>query len=674
MSKKIALLFLCKNKINHIKLWDKFIQDGGNKVTVYVHADNYQNVTQDFIKKYIIPETIKIEWGDLYPGIRLLYKYALKNSNNYKFILLSDTTIPLLPFNVIYYQLVHTDKSFIQYDKQNIHQMMGKRFKNQQKLHQDFKKNIHWEHYYFNECWTILNRTHVNMILNDEKYYNIFRGTFAYDENYPTYLLSFNNQLKNVKKKQITHVNWNDDSYEGVQRHPKIYTKLNKIDLYNLIVDKSLFARKFSEDCDIDLISPYKKIENLDCVILNKNYDLNLLIHDYNKLLKYSGEKKHIRNEDKTNWSSIPLHTWNGIEGSDGNILGLIDTTNFKPTKFLDKCHYFKKILDDLNTDIYLVRLIRLKAGEYIQYNNQGFNINNRINMIRCNLPIITNHSVIFGIDDTEYNLMNGTLYYTRVDKPHWMKNNSSRDEIHLVIDIKPTHDMIQKLDIYKDDYSFVKPEWEGFTVWKEFSNNSNTLYISFAGLGINWKPTFIFYNTLSNTNYNKLFIRDSDCQWYLKGIPGCSEDISNTLKYLNDKIRESKCNKVIMIGCDAGGYASILYGSLLNVDKIVVFNPHTYLDMKTRKTNHDYRWKTYNRLKLLQQIDHPYLNLKNLKGSKSKIKVFYSNNSIDISHYKNIKQNTSLDIEGIQIDCSYHLLTTYLKMKKILNKCLEID
>ena len=93
-----------------------------------------------------------------------------------------------------------------------------------------------------------------------------------------------------------------------------------------------------------------------------------------------------------------------------------------------------------------------------------------------------------------------GSVTITNNTKYHNFFNGGEQDRIHLVIDLKPTEEMIKKLGIYKDDYSFVKKEWKNYTVWKEFNKNkkSNTLYISFSGLGINWKPTFIFYNTLT--------------------------------------------------------------------------------------------------------------------------------------------------------------------------------
>ena len=72
--KKIALLFLCQRqrKVNHPDVWESLIEDSKDKISIYVHADDYKNSTQDFVKKYMISESCDIKWGDLYPAIKLL--------------------------------------------------------------------------------------------------------------------------------------------------------------------------------------------------------------------------------------------------------------------------------------------------------------------------------------------------------------------------------------------------------------------------------------------------------------------------------------------------------------------------------------------------------------------------------------------------------------------------
>ena len=194
----------------------------------------------------------------------------------------------------------------------------------------------------------------------------------------------------------------------------------------------------------------------MDCVLLKDNYNLELLLNDYNIAITESEfiKRKYPKGasvslfKNTKGWSSIPVHTWEGKEGDEGNILRKIDNKVFKPTGILKKCNYIQKILNDLNTEIYLVRMMKLSAGGNIAPHSDGNEFKVRRKMIRCCIPIITNDQVFFGIDKIEYNLKKGNLYYTRVDKTHWVKNNSDEDRIHLVIDIKPTLKMMEQIGL----------------------------------------------------------------------------------------------------------------------------------------------------------------------------------------------------------------------------------
>lgn len=198
-------------------------------------------------------------------------------------------------------------------------------------------------------------------------------------------------------------------------------------------------------------------MDQYDCVILNQNYDIDLLRKDCEKAINHTDFtiRKAVKGasvslfRDTIGWSSIPLHSIDGIEGNEGNILRtLSDDVVFKSTPCLKKCSYFKKILKDLNTEIYLVRLMKLKANGYIAPHNDGAQFYDRRKMIRCHIPIYTNKNVNFGVGEKEYYLDRCKLWYTRVDKLHWVKNNSDEDRIHLVIDIRPTLKIMENIGL----------------------------------------------------------------------------------------------------------------------------------------------------------------------------------------------------------------------------------
>ena len=420
-----------------------------------------------------------------------------------------------------------------------------------------------------------------------------------------------------------------------------------------------------------------------DCVMLKDNYDLELLIEDVNIAVNESnfipkvyrpGLSYKLFSTTK-GWSSIAMNSINGGDNHESSILNKINFNSkniYKPSRILKKCEYFKKVLKELNTEVYLVRLMKLKAGGIITPHNDGIVFDNRNAVIRCHLPIVTNKNVRFGIANCNYYMSPGKLWYTRVDKDHWVKNNSDEDRIHLVIDIRPTKEMFEQLELYKDKRQLSTHRWNTSCLWQEYDFFSDTLYISFCGLGINGIQKFIFFNTLKKKNIKKLFLKDSTKTWYLNGIPGFTNSVNSTLIYIKEKIKQSNCKNVVMIGSSAGGFGALLYGNLLNVNKVIVFNPQTYLDVKTRLKYNETRWETQN-LKSIQKSNNLYKNLNILDKSTTYNHIIFSNNYLDQSHFTNIKENKNLNINGVRVTTSTHLLSKYLKDTGYLNKFLEI-
>lgn len=91
----------------------------------------------------------------------------------------------------------------------------------------------------------------------------------------------------------------------------------------------------------------------------------------------------------------------------------------------------------------------------------------------------------------------------------------------------------------------------------------------------------FEFLNYLSKTfqkNTDLYFYIDKNQSWYHKGIDGIANNIEDTVLYLNSIIKNSNYKKILFMGVSAGGYASILFGSLCNVSNVIAFIPRTKL------------------------------------------------------------------------------------------------
>ena len=106
----------------------------------------------------------------------------------------------------------------------------------------------------------------------------------------------------------------------------------------------------------------------------------------------------------------------------------------------------------------------------------------------------------------------------------------------------------------------------------------TQTLFVSFAGhdkmFGQIQRFEFVnFFNKFFN-NIDRHFYIDVHTNSYHSGIEGISRNIDETLEYLRKEIKDYK--KVVFLGVSSGGYAAILFGSLLNIQSVVAFIPQT--------------------------------------------------------------------------------------------------
>ena len=130
------------------------------------------------------------------------------------------------------------------------------RFVNNFQRSEDFADHIDVAHWYFSEMWTVLNRKHATLLSAETDVREHLADAFAWDENYPMYVLSAHGELSDVECASTTFVNWNERVQHENKRgqfSPKTYgilTEQEFVGLANLGPDV-LFARKFAPHSDI---------------------------------------------------------------------------------------------------------------------------------------------------------------------------------------------------------------------------------------------------------------------------------------------------------------------------------------------------------------------------------------------------------------------------------------
>jgi hypothetical protein len=118
----------------------------------------------------------------------------------------------------------------------------------------------------------------------------------------------------------------------------------------------------------------------------------------------------------------------------------------------------------------------------------------------------------------------------------------------------------------YENAMKYINKQETTDISYVKIGNDNKKLIVSFTGNG---NPYFQRKTSLMKLKYKRndfdvLYLRNED-KWYLGGLNGIGKNINHTIAFLKKEF--TKYDKVLCIGISAGGYASLLFGSLLNVN-----------------------------------------------------------------------------------------------------------
>lgn len=220
-NQKIAFMFLSKGSLPFEMLWDKFFQGHEGKFTVYVHASRVKPVHQS---QYFLNSDVrsdKVVWGQMsmVDAEKRLLANALMDPDNQRFVLLSDSCVPLRDFDYVYNHLMYTNISFI-----DSFVDPGPHGNGRYSMHMlpevgedDFRKGAQW---------FTMKRQHALIVMADNLYYSKFRdyckpgmeGRNCYADEH--YLPTFLNMIDpgGIANWSVTHVDWSERKW-----HPKTY-------------------------------------------------------------------------------------------------------------------------------------------------------------------------------------------------------------------------------------------------------------------------------------------------------------------------------------------------------------------------------------------------------------------------------------------------------------------
>lgn len=268
---KVAFMFLTRGPLPFVLLWEKFFKGHEGLYSVYLHTIpgykmNVSEVSAFFNRQ--IPSK-EVQWGSIsmIDAEKRLLANALLDFSNERFVLLSESCIPVYDFNTVYEYLINSDNSFVDSYDEDSPRGRGRYSK---RMRPDIRP-FDWRK---GSQWFELNREVALNIVAEYKYYNIFRKyckpSCYPDEHYiPTYLNMFLGSLN--ANRSVTWVDW---SREGP--HPARYGSGNITEGFIQSIRNNgsctynnketyicfLFARKFAP-------SALEPLLNLSSIVMN---------------------------------------------------------------------------------------------------------------------------------------------------------------------------------------------------------------------------------------------------------------------------------------------------------------------------------------------------------------------------------------------------------------------
>lgn len=96
----------------------------------------------------------------------------------------------------------------------------------------------------------------------------------------------------------------------------------------------------------------------------------------------------------------------------------------------------------------------------------------------------------------------------------------------------------------------------------------------------------------------NRILLRDTANLWYQHGVSGLGRDADEVAAALRGWIERLRPSGVVTVGQSMGGYAAILFGTLVGADRVLSFGPLSYLRPDWARRDGDTRWlSTFDKL-----------------------------------------------------------------------------
>ncbi|KAK3021004.1 hypothetical protein RJ639_046034 [Escallonia herrerae] len=205
---KVAFMFLTKGDLPLAPLWEKFFRGHEGLYSIYVHCQSSFNGTfpgESVFRGRRIPSK-EVEWGkfSMVEAERRLLANALLDFSNQRFVLLSESCIPLFNFSTIYSYLINSTETFV--ESYDLWGPVGRGRYNYR-----MKPLISLEQWRKGSQWFEGDRHLALEVVSDRRYFPLFKKyckpACYSDEHYLPTFVSLRSWMKNSNR-TLTWVDW----------------------------------------------------------------------------------------------------------------------------------------------------------------------------------------------------------------------------------------------------------------------------------------------------------------------------------------------------------------------------------------------------------------------------------------------------------------------------------
>jgi len=129
--------------------------------------------------------------------------------------------------------------------------------------------------------------------------------------------------------------------------------------------------------------------------------------------------------------------------------------------------------------------------------------------------------------------------------------------------------------------------------------NRGTPLILTFAGMAARLYEFehYEFVRTTKHVNCSKIYCLDQKYIYYQEGISDEVNSLPKMTGRLRELVNEAEPSNIRCLGVSAGGFASLLFGHLLEVDVVHAFGPQTFLTTELENRYYESGMEDYDTL-----------------------------------------------------------------------------